>query len=747
VASVTIVLSSDDSRLQAAHERLFRAQEKALENYQKSVNKSKEAQAQAEADAAARKQAAEAEKARLEQVAKGQKIIEGNMTAQERYNAAVAEAEGLAKQQIITEADLARRKEILAKRLFEESGEAKKATQAEAQLTEAHRKAAEVIKSVQTPLERYNARIKELTELQKQGALSAEDFARAQTLAKDDMDKEIAKSKERNGLLDQARDGIIAYGTGIVSASAAANVLLGIFQQITEENKKGFEALKSTQDTDRNLLQISDSPQQFQQLRTESDALSMQTGVDRNAVREVMFQGVSEGFKDAVPEIIKANQVVPVKEAAGVAGQIPALFQGQLKAMEAVDLTLAAAKASRLDFAPLARALPSAAEGGSIAKASPEETLATLSVLASRFKSGEAAADRIKAFSAVAGIDQGGKTEEQKKAEADRVAAAQKELRTKEESVADIQRRMAKPGLTKEAKTELEIKLTRAQRDVQEFDRTRLELPKEREAFAGKGILQVAKELQAMSAGERQKFLGSSQELNAAYNVLVEEMPKIEQQVAELVKERQSFNEGGGILREQVAIANQDKEMTALREESKSQRELEVSQARIDGIAGSAASGAAADATRELAFSGAVTRRMGTIGSEFIANQATNLGATQEQATAAAKASAMSATSALGPLAIAYDLFTRKAPPPTAESPAPTAAGEIAIRPTVGTPETLATAQPTAPNEIRVNDTGISAAADKMAKAAEQMQDAASRMNLPPSIAPAARAQAAGALQ
>jgi hypothetical protein len=391
--------------------------------------------------------------------------------------------------------------------------------------------------------------------------------------------------------------------------------------------------------------------------------------------------------------------------------------------------------------------LPAAAEGGSIAKASPEETLATLSVLASRFKSGEAAADRIKAFAAVAGIDQGGKTEEQKKAEADRVAAAQKELRTKEESVADIQRRMAKPGLTKEAKTELEIKLTRAQRDVQEFDRTRLELPPEREAFAGKGILQVAKELQAMSAGERQKFLGSSQELNAAYNVLVEEMPKIEAQVAELVKERQSFNEGGGILREQVAIANQDKEMTALRNEAIAQRSLEVTQATTDGVAGAAASGATADATRMMASEGLVSRTIGGISSETVAGAAVAMGADQQQAADAARASSMSATAALGPLAVVADLFTRKAPPPTAEAPAPTAAGEIAIRPTVGTPETLATAQPTAPNEIRVNDTGISAAADKMAKAAEQMQDAASRMNLPPSIAPAARAQAAGALQ
>ena len=629
MAAVTIVMSGDDARLQAAHERLFAQQAKALENYQKSVNKIKEAQAQAEADLASRKAAAEAEKARLAVIEKGQKLIEGNRDAQERYNAALAEAEELEKAGAISKEDLARRTEILKKRLNEESGEAKKAKDAEAQLTEAHRKAEAVIKSIQTPLERYNARVKELSALQRQGALSAEEFARAQSLAKENLDDENAALAQKNDFLGTAKEQMLAYATGIGSAATIATALHATWKQITEEQKKGLEALKATQPADSNLLQISDNAQQFQQLRSESDQLSMQTGVDRTAVREVMFQGVSEGFKDAVPDIIKANQVIPVKEAAGVAGQIPALFQGQLKAMEAVDLTLAAAKASRLDFAPLARALPAAAEGGSIAKASPEETLATLSVLASRFKSGEAAADRIKAFAAVAGIDQGGKTAEQKKADADRLDAAQKELRRKEETVADIQRKIDKPGITKEAKAELEIKLTRAQRDVAEFDRSRLEAPVAREAFAGKGILEVVKELQAMTADDRQKFLGSSQELNAAYVVMVEEMPKIEKQVAELVRERAAFNQGGGILRDQIAIANSDREMSALREEAKAQRRLEVMQATADGVQGAASSGAAASAAANLRIQPLPTRVIGSMTTPIAAAGAAALGADQ----------------------------------------------------------------------------------------------------------------------
>jgi hypothetical protein len=68
-------------------------------------------------------------------------------------------------------------------------------------------------------------------------------------------------------------------------------------------------------------------------------------------------------------------------------------------------MTLQAAAASRLNFEELARALPGAAEGGALAGASSEETIGALSVLAGRFKSGDTAADRLKAFTSKVGLD------------------------------------------------------------------------------------------------------------------------------------------------------------------------------------------------------------------------------------------------------------------------------------------------------------------------------------------------------
>ncbi len=481
MASVTVVLSGDDARLNAAYERLFQQQQKALDNFDKSIKKSKE-----------------------------------------------------------------------------DNEAAKAAAEAQAKLTEAHRRAAAVIKANETAAERYNRELKELNDLHKMGALSADQLARAEARLKDEFDKVNAKIAQanakleesnakqkdanatletKNGLLDSAVTKIGEYATGVGLATAGAAALKSLWEQIVKNQQAGAKALQDTLPKDRNLLQVSDNAEQFRQLRSQSDSLAIQFGANRNEVRQVMFQGVSEGFKDSVPEIVRANQVIPMEEAASVAGQVPALFQGSLSAMEAVNLTLRAAKDSRLDFAPMARAIPQAAEGGAIAKASPEETLATLSVLASRFKSGDVAADRIKAFSVMAGIDQSG-----------------------------------------------ELK--------------------------GLGIVGAVKKLQAMTEEDRNEYLKSSQELNVAYNVMVEELPKIEAQLKGLQDERKSFNQGSGILREQIGIAENDPEFRAQRLKAIADAQKEVVDKNINGIIGTNAETSKAQAEAALVASNNIVAQM-----------------------------------------------------------------------------------------------------------------------------------------
>ncbi len=97
MAAVTIVLSGDDVRLRAAHERWLRDQEKALENYQKAINKSKEVIAQSDKDAAAKRVAAEEQKKHNDTMAKGEVVFRSTRTAAERYNERISELNRLLK--------------------------------------------------------------------------------------------------------------------------------------------------------------------------------------------------------------------------------------------------------------------------------------------------------------------------------------------------------------------------------------------------------------------------------------------------------------------------------------------------------------------------------------------------------------------------------------------------------------------------------------------------------------------------
>jgi len=242
------------------------------------------------------------------------------------------------------------------------------------------------------------------------------------------------------------------------------------------------EALRSQEgiaDENRRLGQVATDSEDLAALQSRADRASAATGVSREVTRDVLFSARSEGFEKDYEAIIAANQVVDPKASAVVAGQLPSLFGGKVQPLEAVSLTLAAAKESRLDFESVAKSLPGAAEGAAVLGSSPQELTATLSVLASRFKSGDVAADRIKAFSSTAGID---------------------------------------------------------------------------DRFKGTGIIQTLDTLQKMPTEERTEFLGKSQEMNIAFQILSEERPKIEAQIAKMLREKEEFAAGRGTLREQQTI-------------------------------------------------------------------------------------------------------------------------------------------------------------------------------------------------
>lgn len=257
----------------------------------------------------------------------------------------------------------------------------------------------------------------------------------------------------------QAHTRLVNFATGLGSLATAANVFRSAMAESKAATDSAMASVQGLVDMRRQLLQLGAGNQQN---NLRADTLAARYGVSRADARQLMFSAQSEGFTGAAPEIAKlaGANILTVDAASKAAGQIPRLFpKSPITAMEAINATLTAAQQSRLNFEQVAGALPMASEGAAMAGASPAETMALTSVLASRFASGEAAAARIKAIGSLAAT---------------------------------------RPGM------------------------------------AGGGIVGAVEQMQGMPESERKKILGRSQELQAAYMAISEEMPVIRQRQTQI---------------------------------------------------------------------------------------------------------------------------------------------------------------------------------------------------------------------
>lgn len=576
MAGVTVVMSGDEAAL-------FRSYQKIIDQANKlgSANSktSKESQEAAKKAKEAAQEQAKAEREHLKTMERGKAMMESLRTPQEAYNAAVADANELHAKGAIDAETLARKLQQLKSRLEEQTGVSARNAAVERARLDVMAQNGVVSDKAAAAINRYEADLVELDRKQEAGAMSAQELARAQAKVRGEFDKSVGLADKQNALVTSATGQLAQYATAAGAVALAVRAIAAGWETVVDQQEKGLSALEKTQDTGRALLQISDSPEEFASMRAEAQALATREGVDVATVERVMFSAVSEGFRDALPELIAANQVISPEAAAGVAGQVPALFQGTIGALEAVDLTLKAARDSRLNFEDIARSLPGAAEGGAVAKATPEETLAVLSVLAGRFKSGDTAADRIKAFSAKSGIDAG---------------------------------------------------------------------TEDRESFAGQGIIRVVERLDAMTAEQRADYLKDSQELNTAYIALSEELPTIKARMEDIQRERASFAEGGGILRERMEIAAGDEQLTALKANAIETAKLEEAYRLGKGVEGAAADSATMATERLLLGSGVGAQTANRVGVGSTAARAAVAGGADADTGAAVGFTASQAAGSLG---------------------------------------------------------------------------------------------------
>lgn len=332
-------------------------------------------------------------------------------------------------------------------------------TAQEAQLLAAMRKAEDA-------QERYNKKL----------AKSKEEAAKASKQAQETGDKLATMGKRSDDAFNPTP--IESFVLKFASVTAAIATATDMWQKYKEKQQEALGSLQGTAQADRMLTQVAEAGQ-LPALIAQADRMAVNRGMDRNAARNLLFQSISDGFYSDAETVAAASSVVDPNEAAIVAGQTRGLFKNDnLSAQEAMSMTLTGAKISRLDFGPLAKALPQAAEGASQIESTASETIATLAVLAGAFKSGDTAADRIKGFASKAALD----------------------------------------------------------------NRTR-----------GKGLLAAFDTVAAMTEAERADFLGESQELNAAFNVIKTNRAVIKQTRTDIEADRQATAAGGGLLRERIA--------------------------------------------------------------------------------------------------------------------------------------------------------------------------------------------------
>lgn len=185
-----------------------------------------------------------------------------------------------------------------------------------------------------------------------------------------------------------------------LGVSAAIGAVRSALQFMNAEQEKAIGGLDKLRDLRDKLAQISETPEQFKAIEKHADELAIRHGFDRDATRALAFSAKSEGFERVESDILRASRgTAQVEALSTLAGSVANLFEKEkLTSESAMSMGFAAAAMSKLDIKEMSPAIATAAEGGKAAEASAVEVFAATSALASKFASGQTAADRIKAF-------------------------------------------------------------------------------------------------------------------------------------------------------------------------------------------------------------------------------------------------------------------------------------------------------------------------------------------------------------
>lgn len=196
-----------------------------------------------------------------------------------------------------------------------------------------------------------------------------------------------------------------SYVAGWITAAGVITAATRALKEHADEKKKALTSAERLDESNRNLASVA-GPGELAGMIKRADTISKSYGVDRAVSRDFLFSARSEGFEDYVEDAAKFSGVMKLDTQAIAAGQTRTLFGKKITAREAVVMAGAAAEQSRLKSDEFLKALPAGAAGGAAAGASPEETMALVSVLASNFSSGDTASQRVGSLGVKLGLDE-----------------------------------------------------------------------------------------------------------------------------------------------------------------------------------------------------------------------------------------------------------------------------------------------------------------------------------------------------
>ena len=188
---------------------------------------------------------------------------------------------------------------------------------------------------------------------------------------------------------------------GIASIATAWRTATAVVEFYNSEKNKAMEVTNSLDDSRRSLRQVSKGD--FDQLEQRSDNLT-KFGITREQARELVFSGVSTGFKGEEATVAMADPVIAIKDGAAFAGEFRKFFGAEKLSIEqAFNTALAGAAGSKFNITEMLPQIRTASQGA-LAGGESSDVVAAVAVLADKF--GQSTGDRLRALGGKVALDE-----------------------------------------------------------------------------------------------------------------------------------------------------------------------------------------------------------------------------------------------------------------------------------------------------------------------------------------------------